>query len=153
MLREKLRDALKAALKSHDACGVATLRLILAALKDRDIAARSKGDNDCISDEEIVSMMQTMVRQRGDSITLFERGGRVELAEQERSEIAVIGRFLPRQLDEGEIRKAVAEAIAQTSACNLKDMGKVMTVLREGHGGGMNFGKASEVAKELLSAA
>ncbi len=153
MLRDDLRNALKQALKDQEKCALATVRLILAALKDRDIAARGNGNEDGISDEEILSMLQTMVRQRQDSIGMFEQGGRVELAEAEREEIGVLERFLPRQLDETEIAHAVKKAIAETSSKTLKDMGKVMTVLREGHAGEMNFGKASQVVKEMLSAA
>lgn len=153
MLREDLRQALKAALKERDQCGVATVRLILAALKDRDIAARSKGVDDGIGDDEILSLLQTMVRQRHESIEMFEKGGRLELAEQERSEIKVIERFLPRQLDDREIAVAVDAAIGATSASNLKDMGRVMTALRDDHAGEMNFGKASELAKKILSVA
>lgn len=153
MLRDELRDTLKQALKEQDKCTLSTVRLILAALKDRDIAARGKGNDEGIGDDEILSMLQTMVRQRLESIAMFEQGGRVELAEAEREEIVVLERFLPRQLDEVEISEAVQRAIAETSSKTLKDMGKVMTMLREDHAGEMNFGKASVVVKEMLSAA
>jgi uncharacterized protein YqeY len=152
MLREELRDTLKKALKDQDKCTVATVRLILAALKDRDIAARGKGDDDGIVDDEIISMLQTMVRQREDSIMMFEQGGRAELAQREREEITVLEQFLPRQLDDTEIEHAVREAISQTAAASLKDMGKVMTSLRAVHAGEMNFGRASELAKRMLTA-
>lgn len=153
MLRTELQAALKVALKSRDDCSIATLRLILAALKDRDITARGDGREDGIADDEILAMLQTMIRQRDESIALFERGGRKELADRERQEIEVIRRFLPRQLSDTEIAEAVQEAISRTAASGLKDMGRVMSALRSDHAGAMNFGKASEVAKKLLSAA
>ncbi len=153
MLRDRLAEALKPALKERKEITVATLRLILAALKDRDIAARGKGNDDGISDDEILSMLQTMVRQRLESIALYEQGGRLELAEREQEEIRVIREFLPRQLDEDEIRQAVSDSIAQTGAGGLKDMGRVMAALREHYAGQMDFGKASAIVKELLAAA
>jgi len=153
MLRDQLQDALKTALKSKDECSVATVRLILAALKDRDIAARGSGQDESVTDDDILKLLQTMVRQRRESIEMFEQGGRQELADREREEIGVIERFLPRQLDDQEIAVAVEQAITATAASGLKDMGRVMSELREGHAGEMNFGKASEVAKQILGAA
>ena len=153
MLREDLQNTLKAALKEQDKCTLATVRLILAALKDRDIAARGNGQDEGVGDDEIQALLQTMVKQRRDAIELFKRGGRDELADREAEEIGVIEKFQPRQLNDGEIDRAVKAAIADTQASKLKDMGRVMTALRECHAGEMNFGKASDVAKKLLGVA
>ena len=131
---------------------MSTLRLILAALKDRDIAARTNGSTELIGEDEVLLMLQTMVRQRQESIALYEQGGRLELAEREREEIEIIRQFLPRQLAEDEIRTVVAEVIAATEAGGLKDMGRVMSALRADYAGQMDFGKASTVVKQLLSA-
>ncbi len=152
MLRDRLADALKPAMKERKEITVATLRLILAALKDRDIAARGKGNDDGISDDEILAMLQTMVRQRQESIALYEQGGRLELAAREQEEIDIIRGFLPRQLSDDEIRQAVSETISQAEAGGLKDMGRVMAALRENFAGQMDFGKASAIVKELLAA-
>jgi len=150
-LRQTFSDALKEAMRAKDKCAIATLRLILAALKDRDIAARGKGDGGDIGDDEILSMLQTMVKQRRESIEMYEKGGRPELAEQEREEIRIIERFLPQQLDDDEIAAAVDAAIAEVGADSLKQMGKVMAVLRERYAGRMDFAKAGAVAKQRLS--
>ena len=132
MLRDRIRNELKDAMRAKDARATSTLRLIIAALKDRDIAARGDGDEGGISDEDILKMLQTMVRQRRDSIELYEKGGRLELAEREAEEIAIIERYLPEQLDD-------------------KDMGKVMAALRERFAGQMDFGKASAIVKQQLA--
>lgn len=152
MLRPQLNDALKAAMLSKDSRVVSTIRLILAALKDRDIAARSRGVMDGISDDEILSMLQSMIKQRRESISLYEQGGRLELAQQEQEEIAIIERFLPRQLSEAEMEAAVSAIIAELGAGGIKDMGRVMAVLKERHAGTMDFTKASALTKKLLSA-
>lgn len=138
-------------MRAKDARAISTLRLIIAALKDRDIAARGDGDEGGIGDDEILQMLQTMVRQRRDSIELYEKGGRLELAEREAEEIAIIERFLPSQLDEAEIAEAVTTTIADIGAAGLKDMGKVMGALRGRYAGQMDFGKASAIVKERLS--
>ena len=151
MFREQLPEALKAALKDKDVRAVSTLRLIMAALKDRDIAARSKGNMDGISEDEILQMLQTMVKQRRESISMYEKGGRLELAEQESEEIAIIQRFLPEQLDEAATEAAVDKTIADIGANGLKDMGAVMGALRENYAGQMDFGKASAIVKARLS--
>lgn len=148
-MRQKLNAALKEAMRAKDKDAVSTLRLILAALKDRDIAAR--GETDGISDSDIVAMLQTMVKQRRESIEMYEKGGRQELADQEAAEISVIERFLPQQLDDGEIEKAVAAVIADLGAGSLKDMGKVMGELRGRYAGQMDFAKAGSLAKSQLS--
>lgn len=150
MLRARLNDSLKAAMKAKDQRAISTLRLILAALKDRDIAARSRGQAEGISDEEIVDMMQKMIRQRQDSIALYEKGGRSELAQQEKEEIEVIQGFLPRQMDPAESQAAVEQAIADVGATGIKDMGRVMATLKERYAGRMDFAKASAMVKERL---
>ncbi len=151
MLRTRLNDALKQAMLAKNQRAVSTVRLILAALKDRDIAARSRGVTDGIEEAEILSMLQTMIKQRNESIGLYEQGGRLELAEQEREEIAVIEGFLPRQMSEEEVRAAVQEAVADTGASCIKDMGKVMAELKARHAGRMDFAKAGGVVKQRLS--
>jgi len=150
MLRARLNDSLKAAMKAKDQRAISTLRLILAALKDRDIAARSRGQAEGISDEEIVDMMQKMIRQRQDSIALYEKGGRSGLAQQEKEEIEVIQGFLPRQMDPAESQAAVEQAIADVGATGIKDMGRVMATLKERHAGRMDFAKAGAMVKERL---
>lgn len=151
MLRQRLNDALKAAMLGKDQRKVSTVRLILAALKDRDIAARSRGVMDGIGDDEILQMLQGMIKQRRESISMYEQGGRLELAQQEAEEIAIIEQFLPRQFDEAEMTDAIRDVIAETGAAGLKDMGKVMTALRERYPGQMDFGKASPIVKQQLS--
>ncbi|WP_404383709.1 GatB/YqeY domain-containing protein [Caenispirillum salinarum] len=153
MLRSDLQDALKEAMRAKDSSGVATIRLIMAALKDRDIAARSKGQMDGISDDEILQMLQSMIKQRRESIQMYEQGGRLELAEREKAEIEWIAKFLPRQMTEDEAAAAVDSAIADLDASGLKDMGRVMAALRERHAGQMDFGKASGIVKQKLQAA
>ena len=150
MLREQIADSLKVALKDRDELAVATLRLILAALKDRDIAARTKGDDDQISEDAILSMLQTMVKQRRESIDLYEKGGRLELADRERAEIDIIQGFLPKQLADDEIQAVVEQTINEVGAAGLKDLGRVMSALRAGYAGQMDFGKASGIAKSQL---
>lgn len=151
MLRTRLNDDLKEAVKAQDKCEVATLRLILAALKDRDIAARSNGNCDGIGEDEILEMLNKMVRQRRDSIKLYEEGDRPELAEKERKEIAVIQQFLPQQLGEDEMRGAIGAVIGELDAHTIKDMGRVMGTLKERFAGRMDFSKASAVVKERLA--
>lgn len=150
MLRARLNDSLKAAMLAKDARTVSTVRLILAALKDRDIAGRTKGQTDGISDDEILQMLQSMMKQRRESIALYEQGGRLELAQQEAEEIEIIERFLPKQLTDEELAHSVADTIAELGAGGLKDMGRVMATLRERFAGRMDFAKASAVAKRQL---
>jgi hypothetical protein len=151
MLRQTLNEALKDAMRAKNARSVATLRLILAALKDRDIAARTSGNQDGIDDAAILSMLQTMVKQRRESIIMYEQGGRAELAQQEREEIDVIEAFLPRQLNEDDTREAIAALIAELGATGVKDMGKVMAELRGRFAGQMDFTKASALVREKLA--
>ena len=151
MLRTRLSDELKVAMKAKDSCRTSTLRLILAALKDRDIAARGKGNADGIEEDEILSMLQTMVKQRKESITMYEKGGREELAAREAEEIKVIQDFLPSQLSEEETAAAVGEIITETDAASLKDMGRTMAELRSRYAGLMDFSVASDIVKAQLS--
>jgi uncharacterized protein YqeY len=150
MLRQQLSDALKSAMLGKDARTVSTVRLILAALKDRDIAARPRGVSDGIGDDEILQMLQSMIKQRRESITLYEQGGRLELAEQEGTEITIIERFLPRQMAEGEIVTTVEQVLAELGASGLKDMGRVMAHLKASFGGQMDFTRASAIVKARL---
>ena len=151
MMRDRLNEALKEATLAKDTCAMATIRLILAALKDRDIASRSKDSQAGINDEEILGMLQTMVKQRRESIEMYEKGGREDLAEREAREIEVIQRFLPEQMDEAAIATAVEQVIASVGAAGLKEMGKVMAALRAQYAGRMDFAKASAAAKQKLS--
>jgi uncharacterized protein YqeY len=150
MLRARLSEALKNALRAKDQITVATVRLILAAVKDRDITFRGSGKGECIADGEILPLLQTMIRQRRDSIELFEQGSRKDLADRERKEIEVIRSFLPAQLGDAEIAVATREVIDELHAEALKDMGRVMMTLKEKYAGKMDFGKASNVVRELL---
>lgn len=151
MLRAELNNALKASLKSRDQCAVRTIRLVLAALKDRDICARSQGVDDGVGDDEVLALLQTMVKQRRESIRLYEEGERPELAEREREEIAVIERFMPRPLGDGEIGDAVRDAIRETGARDMKDMGRTMALLKSRYPGRMDFSKASGLVRQALA--
>lgn len=150
MLRQQLNDKLKSAMLAKESRMVSTVRLILAALKDRDIAARSRNVMDGIPDAEILSMLQSMIKQRRESISLYEQGGRLELAQQEQEEIAIIEGFLPKQMDDAETLAAVQAVIAELGAGGLKDMGRVMAALKERFAGTMDFTKASAVTKKEL---
>jgi uncharacterized protein YqeY len=150
MLRQAFTDRLKQALKARDARTLSTVRLILAGLKDRDVATRGQGDNEGIPEPDIQRMLQAMIKQRHESIALYEQGKRTDLAQQEREEIAVIESFLPRQFDETEIESAVKTVIAQTGAAGVKDMSRVMAALRERYAGVIDFGRASAIARRHL---
>jgi uncharacterized protein YqeY len=151
MLRARFNEQLKTAMKEKNARTLSTVRLILAKLKERDIDARGKGNAEGIAEAEIQQMLQGMVKQRRESIELYEKGGRQELAQQERDEIAVIESFLPQQMGDPEIEAAIRAAIAETGAASAKDMGRVMALLRERHAGQMDMSKASGAAKKLLT--
>ena len=151
MLRAAFSDALKEALKSKDQCAVSTIRLILAALKDRDIAVRTNGQPDGIGEDEILSMLQTMLKQRTESIRMYEEGGRLELAEQEKAEMEVIRRFMPQQLSDAEITEAVESVVQEIGARELKDMGRTMAALKEQYAGRMDFSKASGLVRQILA--
>ena len=150
MLREELNQALKEAMKAKDQRSTATLRLILAGLKDRDIQARSSGNSDGVPDDEILAMLQKMVRQRKDSIEMYDQAGRQELVDKEREEIEVIERFLPKMMDESETESAVKDVINELGAESVKDMGKVMGALKERYAGQMDFSLASQQVKQAL---
>ncbi len=151
MLRTKLSQMVNEAMRAKDQAAVSTLRLISAAIKDRDIAARSDGITDGVDDDEIQQLLQKMIKQRQESIRLYEEGGRIELAQQERDEIAIIKGFLPKQLSDEEIAAEVNKVIAETSAASMKDMGPLMAALRARYAGIMDFGKASAIAKSRLN--
>ncbi len=151
-LRERIGEALTQAIKAQDKVRMSTLRLMSAAIKDRDIAARTEGRDDGLTEAEIHAVLAGMVRQRRDSIKAYEEGGRHDLAAQEREEIAIIEEFLPRQLDEQEIRAACAEAVRELGASGLKDMGRTMALLKERYAGRMDLGRASGIVRELLAA-
>ena len=149
-MREAFNTALKDAMRSGDKVKVATVRMITAALKDRDIEARGAGKGP-LGDDEILSLMQKMIKQRQESQKIYQDNGRPELAEQEAAEIAVIASFMPAQLSEAEIDAAIAAAIAETGAASMKDMGKVVGKLKENYAGRMDFAKASAAVKAKLS--
>lgn len=149
-LREDIASAMKDALKAKDQTALATMRLISAALKDRDIAARGSGNQDGIPDEEILSMMQTMIKQRNESAKMYRDGNRPELAEAEEAEIQIITGFLPAQLGEAEMTAAIDAAIEATGAASIKDMGQVMGHLKQAHAGQMDFSLASQKVKAAL---
>jgi hypothetical protein len=147
MLREKINDGVKEAMKSQDKLRLSTLRLVNAAIKNADIEARGAG-KEPLDDGALLALMQKMIKQREESVDLYEKGGRKELAEQERGEIAG---FLPKQMSDAEMNAAIAAAMAETSAASMKDMGKVIGVLRGKYAGQMDFGKASGLVKAKLS--
>ena len=150
MLRENLQNALKEAMKNHDMTTVAAVRLIIAGQKEKDVTARGAG-KECATDAELLSMMQGMIKQRNESIKIYNEGGRPELAAKEQGEIEVIERFLPKQLNEEETKAAIEAAIAKTGAAGIKDMGKVMAELKSAYAGQIDMGKASGLIKTLLA--
>ena len=151
MLRQTLSDALKTAMRDKEGRTVATLRLIIAALKDKDIAARASDGDDQIDDNEILAMLQSMIKQRQESVKAFEEGGRPELAAQENEEIGIIRGFLPAQLEGEALTAAIDDVIAETGAESLKDMGSVMAALKARFPGQIDFAKASGVVREKLA--
>ena len=150
-LRDQFNEALKAAMKAKEAGRVGTLRMILAAVKDRDIAARSENNRDLVSDEDLLTLLAKMVKQREESAEIYDKGGRPELAAQERSEIEIIREFMPKQMSAEEAKAAAAAVIAEIGAASVKDMGKLMGALKARYAGKMDFGKAGGLVKELLS--
>ena len=150
-MRDVINAAVKKAMLDKDKDRLSTLRLVNAAIKDRDIAARSDGNYDGVSDGDIQLVLAKMIKQRVESATTYEEAGRLELAEKERSEISVIETFLPKQLSEDEIEAAVAETVAETGAESVRDMGRVMGALKEKYAGQMDFGKAGGLVKARLS--
>ena len=150
-LREKLTEAMKEAMKAKDAKRLATVRLMLAALKDKDIAARTETSKELVSDDDILTLLAKMIKQREESAAVYRQGGRPELAENEEAEIVIIRTFMPKQMDEADAKSAIQAVIAETGAASIKDMGKVMAVLKERYAGQMDFGKASAATKDALS--
>jgi uncharacterized protein YqeY len=150
-LREEINESLKNAMKARDQKRVSTLRLMLAGVKDRDIANRSEERREGIGEDEILSLLAKMIRQREESASAYEGGGRPELAAAEKEEIAIIREFLPRQMSESEAEAAVKSVIAELGAGSMKDMGKVMAALKERYAGQMDFGKAGGVVRQLLA--
>ena len=150
MLREDLSNALKEAMKEKNTIEINAVRMIIAGMKEKDVEARGKGKEKA-EDETLLAMMQTMIKQRNESIKMYTEGNRPELAEKEQAEIKVIERFLPKQLNDDEIKSVVEKIIKEVAAQSVKDMGKVMAVLKAEYAGKMDFGKASGIIKSLLS--
>ena len=150
MLREDLQNALKEAMKAKNMPEVNAVRMIIAGLKEKDVEARGKGKKQA-EDSELLAMMQSMIKQRNESIKLYNDGNRPDLAQKEQDEIVVIEKFLPKQLSEAEMQEVIKQVISQTGAQSVKDMGKVMGALRGSYAGQMDFGKASEIIKSLLA--
>ena len=150
-LREQFNEQMKEAMKAKDTRRLSTLRMILAGLKDKDIANRTESSREGISDDEILSFLSKMIKQREDSMTAFVVGNRPELADAERAEIEIIREFMPRQMSAEDAKAAIAEIVKETGASSVKDMGKIMAALKERYAGQMDFGKASGMVKELLS--
>jgi uncharacterized protein len=148
-MRDRFTAEMKEALKAGDKRKLATVRLIQAALKDKDIEARGAGKGQS-TDDEILALLQKMIKQRQESLAIYEQNNRPELAQAEREEAEIIASFLPRQLDEAETRAAIEAAIAETGAASMRDMGKVVAALRGRYAGRMDFGRASGLVKELL---
>lgn len=150
MLREDLQNTLKESMKSHDTETTSAVRLIIAGMKEKDVDARGRGQEKA-TDAELLSMMQGMIKQRNDSIKMYLDGNRPDLADKEKKEIAVIERFLPKQMNEEEMLVAIKAIIADTGAASMKDMGKVMGGLKSKYAGQMDMGKANGLIKNLLS--
>ena len=150
MIREQIKSKLIEAMKSKDEKTTATLRLINAAIKDKDIDARSKGNMDGIDDAGVMSLLQTMIKQRRESISMYEKGGRADLVASEQGEIDIIQSFLPKQMSDDEAKAAIQTIIAEVGATSIKDMGKVMGAIKAKYAGQMDMGKASGLIKAAL---
>ena len=151
MLRDEIKLKLNECLKNQDKKSISTLRLVLAAVKDRDIAARSSGNNSGISDDEIKLLLQTMIKQRKESADIYEKAGRVELLESENKEIEIISCFLPKQMTNVEISEAIEKIIKETNASSIKDMGSLMSKLKKDYAGRCDFSLVAKIAREKLS--
>jgi uncharacterized protein YqeY len=149
VLRDDINDAVKAAMKAQDKPRLSTLRLVNAAIKNAEIEAERSGKS--LSEDDVLGLMQKMIKQRRESVEIYEKGGRKELADQERGEIAVIEGFLPQQMNEADAKAAIAEMIRQEGATSMKDVGKVMAALKQAYAGRLDFGKASALVKGILS--
>ena len=150
MLREEINTALKGAMKARDERRVSTLRLVSAAIKNADIEAQLAGRPE-LADGDLVGILQKMIKQRQESVALYDAAGRKELADRERAEIDVISAYLPQQMSEPQVKAAIAQAIDQVGAKGIRDMGKVMAALKLGHAGRMDFGKVSGLVKAMLA--
>ncbi|MCC6946484.1 MAG: GatB/YqeY domain-containing protein [Bradyrhizobiaceae bacterium] len=150
MLRDQINESMKEAMKSGDKLRVSTLRLVNAAIKNAEIEARTASKK--FGEDDLLGLLQKMIKQRQESVELYDKGGRKELADQERGEIAIIQEFLPQQMSEAEAKAAIAEVIRQEGATSIKDMGKVMNALKTAYAGRMDFGKVSALVKSQLSA-
>lgn len=150
MLRDDINAHVKEAMKARDERRLTTLRMINATIKNADIDARGQGKPP-LGDAEVLALLQKMIKQRQESVALYEKGGRAELAAQERAEIAVIEAYLPKQMSEDEVKVAIGAAIAETNAAGIKDMGKVIGALKGHYAGRMDFGKASALVKAALA--
>lgn len=150
MLRDAIQNAIKEAMKNHQPERLSTVRMVLAGIKEKDVDARGKG-KECAAEADLMSMMQTMIKQRQESAKMYRDGGRPELAEKEEKEIGVIEEFLPKQMNDAEVDVAIAAVIAEVNASSMKDMGAVMAKLREKYAGQMDFGAASGKIKAALS--
>lgn len=151
-LRERLNESMKDAMRAKDQRRLGTIRLMLAALKDRDIANRTEDSREGISDDDILTLLAKMIKQREESAETYDKGGRPELAAAERQEIVVIREFMPQQMGADEAKAAASAVIAELGAGSMKDMGRVMAALKERFAGQMDFAKASATVKDLLSA-
>ena len=150
MLRDDINNAVKDAMKAKDERKLSTLRMVNSSLKNADIEARGQGKPP-LGDEEILGLLQKMIKQRQESVELYDRGGRAELAKQERDEIAVISAYLPKQMSDDEVKAAIAATIKETGAAGMKDMGKVIGVMKAKYAGQLDFGKASGLVKAALT--
>lgn len=150
MLRETLQQALKTSMLAKDVATTSAVRLIIAGMKDKDVVARGNGQKEA-SEADILGLMQNMIKQRKDSIKMYIDGHRQDLADKEQSEIFVIERFLPKQMNDAEVESAIKATIAELGASSIKDMGKVMSQMKDKYAGQMDFGAASSKIKTLLS--
>lgn len=150
-LRDRVDAALKQAMRDRDAARLATLRLINAAIKDQEIAARGKGGDTQLGDDDVLAILGKMTKQRHESVRAYEEAGRIDLAEREEQEVAVISEFLPRQLSDKEVNEAVEAAIQETGATSIRDMGKIMAVLKAKYTGQMDFGAVGPMIKDRMT--
>ena len=151
MLRDQINDAVKTAMKSQDKLRLSTLRMVNAAIKNADIEARGAGKGP-LADGDILGLLQKLIKQRQESVELYDKGGRAELAAGEREEIAIISAYLPKQMSDDDVKAAISAAVTETGASGMKDMGKVISVLKTKYAGQMDFGKASGMVKAALTA-
>jgi uncharacterized protein YqeY len=150
-LRAQFNEQMKEAMKAKDTRRLSTLRMVLAAIKDKDIAARTETSREGISDDDVLGLLAKMIKQREESAAAFDTGNRPEMAAAEREEVEIIRSFMPKQMSPEESRAAIQTVITETGASSIKDMGKIMAALKERYAGQMDFGRASGTVKELLS--